>query len=459
MALSGTLKDFALPDIFQLIGMQRKTGLLTLESERETVSVVFEQGMVVHADSTVRRLDDLLGNLLLRQGKLRKEVLEEALAKQKVSMQRLGYILTSQGYIQREDLQAALSEQVQQIVFRVFRWKKGRYHFDPSADADYDRENVAPVSTDHILMEGIRRVDEWPIIEKRIPSLDFVFRPLVPQKQIKVVESTSEGGGLESVFGTPEDSGGDTNHTPTSEVVLNTQEAKIYKLLDGKRSVENIMELTGLGDFDVCRTLFDFIDRNLVAPAERAVASGAVAVAGAGAGVQPKAASRSRSRVRTMDPLAAEEGTDGVGIGVLAAVVLLSAIGLFLSIGAPFRIPGVGSLLTSEAASIEQSRDLARLERVLAALDSFYMAFGSYPNQLEDLVNADPPLLSSEDLVGASGRPFRYQRAPDAIQVQALAPTGEIHLSFSRKASMEAAGPADAHSAARPSASFSRATP
>jgi hypothetical protein len=84
MALSGTLKDFALPDIFQLIGMQRKTGLLTLESDRETVTVVFEQGMVVHADSTVRRLDDLLGSVLVRQGKMRKDVLEDALSKQKV---------------------------------------------------------------------------------------------------------------------------------------------------------------------------------------------------------------------------------------------------------------------------------------------------------------------------------------------------------------------------------------
>ena len=77
MALSGTLKDFALSDIFQLIGMQRKTGLLTLESDRETVSVIFEQGMVVHSDSTIRRLDDLLGSVLVRQGKLRKEHLEE----------------------------------------------------------------------------------------------------------------------------------------------------------------------------------------------------------------------------------------------------------------------------------------------------------------------------------------------------------------------------------------------
>ena len=267
MALSGTLKDFALPDIFQLIGMQRKTGLLTLESDRETVSVVFEQGMVVHADSTVRRLDDLLGNVLVRQGKMRQEILEEALAKQKVSMQRLGFILTSQGYIERADLTSALSEQVQQIVFRVFRWKSGNYHFDPSADTDYDRDNASPVSTDHILMEGIRRVDEWPIIEKRIPSLESVFRPLVPQKQIKIVDE-SVSGGLADAFGNVE-SGDDNDDHATSEVVLNTQEAKIYKLVDGKRSITMIMEMTGLSDFDVCRTLFDFLDRNLVATAPR----------------------------------------------------------------------------------------------------------------------------------------------------------------------------------------------
>lgn len=425
MALSGTLRDFALPDIFQLIGMQRKTGLLTLESERETVSVVFEQGMVVHADSTVRRLDDLLGNLLLRQGKLRKEVLEEALAKQRQSMQRLGFILTSQGYIERSDLQAALAEQVQQIVFRVFRWKSGRYHFDPTADADYDRENISPVSTDHILMEGIRRVDEWPIIEKRIPSLNFVFRPLVPHKQIRVVEAAAdEGGGLEAALDSFEDggAGNESDGAETSEVALNPREAKIYKLLDGKRSVENIMEMTGLGDFDVCRTLFDFIDRNLVAPARQ----GPSADAG-----------RAKSSSRLEHAIEMEEPSQGLGYGALAVVAVLSVLALLLSLSSPFRVPGLGSFLTAEAASIERSRDLARMERVLAALDSFYLAFGTYPAALEDLVNANPPLLAPEDLRDASGEPFRYQSSPEAIQLEALGPTGEVHLSFERQAAVE----------------------
>lgn len=412
MALSGTLKDFALPDIFQLIGMQRKTGLLTLESDRETVSVVFEQGMVVHADSTVRRLDDLLGNVLVRQGKIRKEVLEEALSKQKVSMQRLGFILTGQGYISREDLKGALSEQVQQIVFRVFRWKSGRYHFDPSADADYDRENVSPVSTDHILMEGIRRVDEWPIIEKRIPSLDFVFRPLVPVKQIRVDETAKdESGGLESALGSL-DGGGNAGSGPSSDVVMGQSEYQIYKLLDGNRSVASLMEMTGFSDFDVCRTLFDFIDRNLVAPA--------------GQGPTKAAAEPGRRYV-------AAAPSAGAGILVLLVVLALAALGLFVSFSTPFRVPALPSFFREEAPAIQRSRDLARMQRVTAALRTFYLTFGTYPTTLDDLANASPPLLTAADLKSSTGETFRYQTTPDRVVLEALDASGEPYLSMARE--------------------------
>ena len=412
MALSGTLKDFALPDIFQLIGMQRKTGLLTLESDRETVSVIFEQGMVVHSDSTIRRLDDLLGNVLVRQGKLQKEHLEEVLAKQKVSMQRLGFILTNQGYIDRDALKVALSEQVQQIVFRVFRWKTGNYHFDP-IDADYDRENVSPVSTDHILMEGIRRVDEWPIIEKRIPSLEVVFRPLVSQKQIKEVVDAAEGGTLEDAFGSLDGSGADeASSTSSSEVVLNPQENDIYKLVDGKRSVAVIMDLTGLSDFDVCRTLFDFLDRNLVSPA-----------------AQGQARSERRSGRRESVGVGPSQI---VGMAALLIVLVLSAVGLLASFRTPFSIPALPSFLEQESVTIQRSRDLARMQRLASALRTYYMAFGSYPNTLDDLVNTNPPLVSAEDLRGAAGEPYRYQYGPDKIILQAVGPSGEPYLNVVR---------------------------
>ena len=70
MALEGTIKDFGLPDIFQLIGLQRKTGLLTLKNEKDSVTVTFENGMVVRPTPRTKRLEDRLGNVLVKQGKL-----------------------------------------------------------------------------------------------------------------------------------------------------------------------------------------------------------------------------------------------------------------------------------------------------------------------------------------------------------------------------------------------------
>jgi hypothetical protein len=162
MALEGTIQDFGLPDIFQLIGLQRKTGILSLTHEKdgETVTVTFENGMVVMADSSANRLEDRLGNVLVKQGKVTRERLEESLAVQKQTLQRLGHILASSSAITTKDLRDALQVQVSQIVFRVFRWRDGRYQFTPADSVDYDRENFAPMSADFILMEGIRMVDE-----------------------------------------------------------------------------------------------------------------------------------------------------------------------------------------------------------------------------------------------------------------------------------------------------------
>src|SRR5512144_2728006 len=194
MALEGTIRDFGLPDIFQLIGLQRKTGILTLTNDKdgESVTVAFENGMVVMADSSARRLEDRLGNVLVKQGKITRERLDEALAVQKQTLQRLGHILSSASAITTKDLRDALQVQISQIVFRVFRWRDGRYQFAPSESVDYDRENFVPMSTDFILMEGIRMVDEWPIIEKKIPSFDLVFRPVVDPALIDVA-STAAG--------------------------------------------------------------------------------------------------------------------------------------------------------------------------------------------------------------------------------------------------------------------------
>ena len=93
MALSGTLKDFGIADILQLIGHQTKTGRLVLKSGNDEVEVFFIDGNVVFASEKQRNSKNLLGSLLLRAELLSKEQLDEALSTQQRTLKRLGDIL------------------------------------------------------------------------------------------------------------------------------------------------------------------------------------------------------------------------------------------------------------------------------------------------------------------------------------------------------------------------------
>src|SRR5881296_957220 len=107
MALEGTLRDFSLADIFQLIGIQKKTGVLTLKYDGEVVTVSFLNGNVVTADSLNKNLEDRLGTVLLRSGRLSDKQLQEALKLQKETLKRLGSILVDGRYIKEADLKEA----------------------------------------------------------------------------------------------------------------------------------------------------------------------------------------------------------------------------------------------------------------------------------------------------------------------------------------------------------------
>src|SRR5687768_17717171 len=189
MALEGTLRDFSLADIFQLIGLQRKTGVLTLRSKDDTVTVTFLDGKVVGADSLNRRLETRLGTVLMKTGTLTQDQLNRALEIQRETLQRLGFILTHYGIISADALKNAIQLQILQIIYRLFRWKDGDYHFSQETTIEYDRDNVTPITAESILMEGARMIDEWPIIEKRIRSYGMVFRKKPTEQELVVVGS------------------------------------------------------------------------------------------------------------------------------------------------------------------------------------------------------------------------------------------------------------------------------
>jgi hypothetical protein len=378
MALEGTIKDFGLPDIFQLIGLQRKTGLLTLKHEQDQVTVFFENGMVVNADSASKRLEDRLGNVLVKQNKLSKERLEEALATQKQTLQRLGHVLTTQSYITQKDLKDAITVQVSQIVFKVFRWRDGEYHFAPTETVDYDRENFNPMSADFILMEGIRMVDEWPIIEKKIPSMDIVFKPAVDPSTIEV-----GGGGEEDALGglggaEPKRSAASSSN----KIRLTPEEERIFRKVDGVNTVQVIIDSVGMSEFDACRMLFDLLNRNLISTVGRGAAKQAEAV--------------TEGSVASATP----------GYLLTAAALVLALAGIYATRTTPFAVTGQPPLLKSTEDLLLQGVSRTRLERLDRAVLASDYANGGLPRTLEDLVNQG--LVDRSYLRDPWARPYHY---------------------------------------------------
>jgi hypothetical protein len=371
MALEGTIKDFGLPDIFQLIGLQRKTGILTLNNEKDNVTVTFENGMVVMADQTSKRLEDRLGNVLVKQGKLSPARLDEALQTQKATLQRLGHVLVAQNYITAKDLKDAIQVQISQTVFKVFRWRDGEYHFAPADSVDWDRDAFSPLSADFILMEGIRMVDEWPIIEKKIPSMDIVFRPVVDSGMIEVGASESEEGGAKQRAA-----------SSTNKIRLTPEEERIFRKVDGNRTVQGIIDATGLGEFDTCRILFDLMNRNLVTTVGR--------------GVTKELEVSPAARVVSATP----------GYVLAAVALALAAAGLLAQRSSPFAVTGLPPLLAGSYNLLMQGVSHVRLERLDRAILAHHLNHGTVPHTLEELVTEG--LVDRSYLKDPWARPFHY---------------------------------------------------
>ena len=381
MALEGTLRDFSLPDILQLIGIQRKTGVLTLKSGAEMVTVSFVEGNVVSADSLRKRLEDQLGTVLVKAGHITDSQLESALKTQRDTLKRLGHVLIDNRYISTQNLRHALQLQVTQIIYRLFRWNDGEYHFNQEEKVDYDRENFTPISAENILMEGVRMVDEWPMIEKKIRSADMVFRKADVDQEVEVDEALSLiDEDMDFHLGEGEEEKTSSAADPEMAIRLSREEGCIYKLVDGRLNVQEIVDRSRMGEFDVYRVLFELLNRNLITEA-------------------------------ISTPAAATKATRQAGRGreflVRVAAVLLAAASLGMVVHQVHTMRPLWPLTGQEAESrarIQVSIGHSQLERLGFAIKVYYLAFGSSPRSLDALLERS--LIRPGDLVDPWGVPF-----------------------------------------------------
>ncbi len=173
MAIKGSLKEASLPDVLQLLALGKRTGCLAVADRQNFGYIFFDEGRISYASIVNRR--DRLGDLLVKNGRLTPEQLEEAIRLQGERRdKKLGEILLGMGIIARDELEEYMRLQIEEAVYYLFTWTSGTFNFEAGVRPE-QQDFLVAINPESLLLEGARRVDEWSQIEKKIPSFDLIF--------------------------------------------------------------------------------------------------------------------------------------------------------------------------------------------------------------------------------------------------------------------------------------------
>ena len=171
--MQGKIADFGIPEIFQLVTSQQKSGALTIRGdERETI-FLFSEGKIVDVQPDRHKAPStLIGNMLVDAGYLTTEELQRILALQEKEKKKIGEILVEKGKISREALAQYLNLQVKDSLYFSLRIKEGDYRFEVFAVRP-PAWMATPISGDRLLMEGMQFLDEYAWIREKFPPERF----------------------------------------------------------------------------------------------------------------------------------------------------------------------------------------------------------------------------------------------------------------------------------------------
>ena len=229
MSLNGTFSTMALPELLQWLGNASKTGTLEVERNKVVKHIVLMDGCVI-ACSTDEKTE-LLGNFLLARGKISEEILRSALAEQESKRKHLGEILVEMGAVSREELGAVLTEKAEETIFSLFDWEDAIFRFN---DSVIPTRAIFPVSLrmDDILLRGAHRLDEINRIRMVFPDPGYVLAR--------------------------------TGKEPPDDLMRNRMGRTIFELINGERSIAEILLYSRSSEYAVYRLLFEMFRAGLV---------------------------------------------------------------------------------------------------------------------------------------------------------------------------------------------------
>lgn len=194
MGLSGNLRTMDLPEILQWVSRGRKTGTLRIERRSVQKQVMFQGGDIF--SSTSNDPKEYLGQYLIREQLLSEEQLFKVLLRQEAQNLPLGVLLVDEGLLPQDALRRLLQVKAEESIYDLFLWPDGAFEFH-EGDLPAALTVHVDLSVTDVVLEGIRRVDEWNRIRAVFPSARTTFRttgvPLGESPEKKALELAAAG--------------------------------------------------------------------------------------------------------------------------------------------------------------------------------------------------------------------------------------------------------------------------
>lgn len=366
VALHGNLRDFGIAEVFQLIGQQRKTGVLEVGAEGDRIRVAFEEGSVLSAEKVGPYAGAALADMLVRSGLLTPDRLLALEHRHRESGGRFEEVLLRETSLRAEDVRQIDDLVTRDTLFTLMRWSKGSFRFTPERLAA-TREDAPRLPAEQILMDGLRMVDEWRAMDPMATRPGTVFQ---------------RTGRFESFRDA---------HAGESSQSLATAE-RVFYLVDGRLTARRVIDLSRLGDFEGARVLSRLHRAGVIEP------------------VGEEVLARSRRRRRVVEL----EGGRSFLAPLLAGLPFLLLAGVVWTLlGRPAPAPPpVPFVVEGRRPSAEVAFERLRLRH---AVEAHRFDRGDWPDALEAL--EAPPALPR--MAGGQVAPYYYARRGSSFMVLA----------------------------------------
>jgi CheY-like chemotaxis protein len=232
VAIHGSLAAFRIIELMQMLSLQRQSGRLVINRKEGEAEIFFKDGAIAFASCSMNGSVPGMDGLLKKTCRVGDDGLQHASRIAEMTGQPIDGVLAQEKLLDQKTFGACLRRHTETIVFKALGWKDGEFLFDQVQPPVF--ANPVAFKVDDLILEGTRRSDEWVLIQQKIPNFLMVFEPLIGNAE----ELTRRG--------------------------LSNMDLKVFAMVDGKRSVQDIVDQAFLSDFDVAKSLFILLSVNLI---------------------------------------------------------------------------------------------------------------------------------------------------------------------------------------------------